>query len=94
YAYLKEGELYLLKSGNAALNKPQYDLGSFAKLIQDSVARSLQYSLVSTTTETQIAVKEVPFYEQKYFLWICIFVGAITLFFFSWKLLQEKKNGE
>jgi hypothetical protein len=34
------------------------------------------------------------FYEQKYFLWICIFVGAITLFFFSWKLLQEKKNGE
>jgi hypothetical protein len=50
--------------------------------------------LVSSTTETQIAVKEVPFYEQKYFLWICIFVGAITLFFFSWKLLQEKKNGE
>jgi hypothetical protein len=94
FAYLEEDKLYLLKCGNTALSKPQYDLGSFAKLIQDSVARSLQFSLVSSTTETQIAVKEVPFYEQKYFLWICIFVGAITLFFFSWKLLQEKKNGE
>ncbi|MDP3930199.1 MAG: hypothetical protein Q8R57_14355 [Bacteroidota bacterium] len=94
FAYLEEDKLYLLKCGNTALSKPQYDLSSFAKLIQDSVARSLHYSLVPTTTETQIAVKEVPFYEQKYFLWICIFVGAITLFFFSWKLLQEKKNGE
>lgn len=94
FAYFEGDKLYLLKSGNAALLKPQYDLSSFAKLIQDSVARSLRYSLVPNTAEAPIAVNEVPFHEQKYFLWICLLLGAITLFFFSWKLVQEKKNSE
>jgi len=93
FAYFEKDKLYKLKCGNAVLSKPQYDLGSFAKLIQDSVARSLSYSLIPTT-ETQIAIVEVPFYEQEYFLWICLLIGAITLFFFSWKLVQEKKNSE
>lgn len=94
FAYFEANKPYLLKCGNAALSKPQYDLGSFAKLIQDSVARSLSYFLVSNTTEAQIAIVEVPFYEQEIFLWMCLLLGAITLFFFSWKLLQEKKNNE
>lgn len=92
YAYLNKGELYCLKSGNAALQRPQYDLESFAKLIQDSVSKTLQMKPVKAELVQEITVSEIPFYEQKYFLWLCLIIGVITLFFFSWKLLQEKKN--
>ncbi|MCG9879417.1 MAG: hypothetical protein MH472_02355 [Bacteroidia bacterium] len=94
FAYLEKDEEYLIKCGNSALSQPRYDLSSFAKMIQDSAVNSLEYNDITTAYLKPKAKQNIRFYEQKYFVWLCIILGVSTLFFFSLKMLQEKKNEE
>lgn len=92
-AYFEKDNDYLIKCGNNKLFRPNYDLNYFAKLIEDSVEHSLTYTDVSKSYFTTEAKQNRMFYEHKYFVWLSISIGVLSLFFFSWKMLQEKKNG-
>ena len=87
---LKANQAYKLKCGNSKLKKPEYDLGSFVSQVPQLLPE------VELTTITDISpvvkkteLKEVSFFETKAFLWVCLAIGAVVIFFFSKSLLKD-----
>lgn len=93
---LKANQSYYLKCGNDKLKVPEYDLINFVSQIPQLMPEA---KLGTMEPIKQITVpkseKEKVFYETKWFLWSCLGVGALIIFFFSKSLLADMgKNNE
>lgn len=87
---LKAGEQYTIQTGNPKLTAPSYDLGYF----KNSIPKDLSILKPTKVIESKTVSKTMPspFWQQPWFLWICIGIGAITTVYFSVSLLKDMKK--
>ncbi len=92
---LNANNKYHLRFGNTALKMPEYDLGNFVT----SIPQLLPQAEIGAIKEIPKAVvkveeKEKSFFETKQFLWLCLGLGTIIIFFFSKSLLKDMGNNK
>ena len=90
-ADFKAGKKYTIAVGNKNLRAPQYDLDFF----RDKIPNQLPFAYIGKVepiTKTSIALKPISFWQQRWFMWMCISIGALLIFFFSFNLLKEMQN--
>lgn len=86
----KANQTYTLKCGDDKLKSPEYDLINFVSQIPQLLPEAKLDAMKDVVqTKVVVAEKEKPFYETKQFLWICLGLGAIVIFFFSKSLLKD-----
>ena len=92
-AELKKGIKYSLMLGNPKLNEsPKYDLDYFFK---DKISKQLPEittGIVELIPAVVAPPKPNPFWQQKWFLWMCIAIGGAAVFFFSYNMLGDMKK--
>ncbi|MEO8237537.1 MAG: hypothetical protein ABI793_15185 [Flavobacterium sp.] len=91
-ADLNAGENYILKTGNKNLTQPNYDISNF----KDNITAALpQISISEIHHATQVKKNEIQksaFWQQSWFMWICIILGGITILFFTASLIKDLKK--
>jgi hypothetical protein len=90
---LNANNKYNLRFGNNKLKLPEYDLSNFVS----SIPQLLPEAKLSAIKEipklpTVITEKQKSFFETKQFLWLCLGLGAVIIFFFSKSLLKDMAN--
>ncbi|MEO8761484.1 MAG: hypothetical protein ABI388_08840 [Bacteroidia bacterium] len=94
-ADLKTTEKYKLVMGDKNLQAPQYDLDYFKDKIPKQLPVVHLGIIEPIKTTSKIANTETAsFWQQKWFMWLCISLGALIIFLFSFKLLKEIQNNE
>ena len=67
---------------------PNYDLAYFKETISDSLPEaqitSIEHHKQGTTTDAKAS-----FWQQPWFMWLCISIGGLMIMFFSMKLIKE-----
>lgn len=90
-AELNPNEEYTVVTGDEKLTAPSYDLAHFENEIKN-VAGEIKM----TKAEQETIVKKVSptksFWQQQWFLWLCIIVAGITILYFSIGLAKDLKN--
>ena len=92
-ADLKTGENYTIKTGNPDAIAPVYDLEYF----KNSITVELPETKISEIIMPKIGsnvIQEKPFWEQSWFMWICISLGGIAVLYFSMSLLKDLNKTE
>lgn len=81
---------YHLRFGNAALKMPEYDLGNFVTSIPQLLPQA-EIGAIKEIPKSLVKVeeKEKSFFETRQFLWLCLGLGTIIIFFFSKSLLKD-----
>lgn len=92
-AELSKNNQYTITAGDKSLQTPNYDLNYFSDYANQNLpALSIENEKVQNTTSDK-NVAQLPFYQQKIFLWMSIILASIVLLFFSFTLLkQANKN--
>ncbi len=87
-ADLKTNIQYSVTTGNPNLQPPQYDLAYFKETISNDIPEtniiSIEHQLQDTATDLKAS-----FWQQPWFMWLCISIGGLTILFFSMKLIKE-----
>ncbi|KQO20334.1 hypothetical protein ASF10_16750 [Flavobacterium sp. Leaf82] len=90
-ADLNTDENYIIKTGNKNLAEPEYDLSNFRSNIAANLPQTSLYDIQQkTTVKSQTASKS--FWQQSWFMWICIALGGITILFFTTSLVKDLKR--
>lgn len=91
-ADLISGENYTLKAGNLNLLEPHYDLSSF----QNSISKALPEAQITAITKIKkspkIVAKNTAIWSQAWFMWVCIGIGGLIIFYFSLSLIKDMKK--
>lgn len=92
-ADFKSNTKYMLKCGDDSLKLPEYDLINFVSQIpqllpEASLGQVKTIPLVDRPKQ-EIAEKQKTFFETPAFLWLCLGIGCVVIFFFSRSLLKE-----
>ena len=86
---------YTLKFGDTKLKLPEYDLVNFVSQIPQLLPEAkLEPMKVIAHQASIVKVKEKSILETKHFLWLCLAIGSIVIFFFSRSLLKDMGNKE
>ncbi|MEO6302406.1 MAG: hypothetical protein ABIP51_04480 [Bacteroidia bacterium] len=88
---------YMLGFGNTSLKMPEYDLSNFvASIPQLLPTAGIGFIKQIPKSTVVMEEKQKSFFETKQFLWICLGLGSIIIFFFSKSLLKDmaSKNEE
>lgn len=84
---------YTLKCGADTIKIPEYDLINFVtdvpQLMPKAYLQKLKPIANAPTANTE---PQTAFYEQNWFLWVCLGIGALVLILFSNSLLKEMKR--
>ena len=87
-ADLKTSEKYTLKTGNPNAIAPNYDIENF----KNSITAELPEAKISEIVMPKLSqknIQEKQFWEQPWFMWVCICVGGIAVLYFSMSLLKD-----
>lgn len=91
-AELISGEIYTLKAGNVSLFEPHYDLSSF----QNSISKVLPEAKISEIKKLKKVQKSEnknnAIWSQPWFMWVCIGIAGIVIFYFSMSLMKDMKK--
>lgn len=86
----KANQSYTLRCGNDKLNTPEYDLINFVSQIPQLLPEVKPGPIQEIPKVTEVVVEKIkPFYETQQFLWLCLGLGAVVIFFFSKSLLKD-----
>ncbi len=88
FADLNPKENYIIKTGNPDAIAPVYDLENFENSISEKLPIAEIIEIVLPKLSANI-VHEIQFWEQPWFMWICICVGGIAVLYFSISLLKD-----
>lgn len=91
YAQLNADEAYTVETGNPNLEKPNYDLVYF-----QNYAKQVQITTGMTDIKYQTNSKKIEspksFWQQSWFMWLCIAIAGITILLFSNSLIKDINN--
>ncbi len=87
-ADLKTNENYSIKTGNPEAISPVYDIENFKNSITTELPLAKISEIVMPKLSANIA-QEKPFWEQSWFMWVCISIGAIAVLYFTSSLLKD-----
>jgi hypothetical protein len=87
-AELKAGESYTVKTGDAKMYPPQYD-------VPDLNPDALPSASIIEIGQEKAAHKtptETPLWQRSWFLWVCISIGAMAIAYFVLSLVKDMKQ--
>lgn len=88
---LNANEKYSIKTGNKNLNEPDYDLSDFKNNISGKLPQTNIYEIKQiVSSKKQTAAKS--FWQQPWFMWLCILLGGITILYFTASLVKDLKE--
>ena len=87
-ADLKADENFTIATGNENTIAPNYDLESFKSAIKDDLPKAKIIDIVLPQFDAA-KFQEKAFYEQPWFMWICICFGGAAVLYFSVNLLKD-----
>lgn len=90
-ADLSANESYILKTGNKTLTEPDYDLSSFKNNIAVNLPQISIYDIQQKTSDKN-QIENKSFWQQSWFMWLCIILGGLTIFFFTASLVKDLKR--
>jgi len=87
---LNANNQYHLRFGNNDMKLPEYDLANFVSSIPQLLPEAAVGAIKEIPkTAVNVKEKEISFFETKQFLWLCLGLGSIIIFFFSKSLLKD-----
>ena len=90
-ADLKANEKYTVKTGNPKSNAPQYDLENFKNKMSNNLSEAKIYDIKQTAAK-QNQTKVKSFWQQSWFMWLCIILGGLAISFFTTRLVRDMKH--
>ena len=90
-ADLKANENYNIQTGNPELNRPEYDLENFKNNINTDLPEATIHDIQHLTAKKN-EIKTQSFWQQAWFMWLCIGLGGIAIVFFSANLVKDMKK--
>ena len=90
-ADLKAGETYTINAGDAKLTAPDYDLSADLPLHQNLPEAKLHKVIRAASKAAPVENARQSFWQQSWFLWLCIGVGGMTIAFFTVSLIRDLK---
>ena len=90
-ADLKTNEKYTIQTGNPKLPAPEYDLENFKNKMTNNLPEAKIYDikhLASQKTKSQ----DKSFWQQSWFMWLCIGLGGMVILYFTTNLVKDMKN--
>lgn len=90
-ADINANEEYTIKTGNPDLNTPQYDLSNFKNNISNNLPETSIYE-IKKIIATENIISNKSFWQQAWFMWICIIFGGITILYFTTSLIKDMKS--
>ena len=90
-ADLKPGENYTVETGNRKLDFPDYDLSGLDINVHSLPAAYIG-KLQPVTRPTAKAKSAASLWQQPWFLWLCIGVGAVAIAYFTTSLVKDMKR--
>jgi hypothetical protein len=90
-ADLKTNEKYTIQTGNPKLHSPEYDLENFKNSIDNNLPEAKIYDIKHISTQEN-QTKDKSFWQQSWFMWLCIGLGGIAIAFFTTSLVKDMKN--
>jgi hypothetical protein len=88
---LNANEDYTIKTGNPDLDSPQYDLSNFKNNISNNLPETTIYEIKKTVV-TENTILKKSFWQQAWFMWICIIIGGIAILYFTTSLVKDMKS--
>lgn len=88
---LKANEFYTVSTGNKDLNAPQYDLENFKNNSSNNLpeAQIIEIKQINNNTENTVSKT---FWQESWFLWLCITIGGIAIAYFATSLAKDMNN--
>jgi len=91
-ADLKANETYTLKAGNKKLDAPDYDLSRANPKMYQNLPEARLTPITYVTSEVGIAeTNPKSFWQQSWFMWLCISVGGLMIAYFTKSLVRDMK---
>jgi hypothetical protein len=90
-ASLNANENYTIKTGNNNLNEPQYDLSNFKNSISANLPEA-SISEIKQIASTDTTIQNKSFWQQSWFMWMCIIIGGIAILYFTASLVKDMKK--
>ncbi|MBA0885342.1 hypothetical protein [Flavobacterium undicola] len=90
-ADLKANENYSIQTGNPKLNRPEYDLENFKNNINTYLPETTIHDIDHLTAKKN-KIKNQSFWQQAWFMWLCIGLGGIAIVFFTANLVKDMKK--
>lgn len=88
---LKANENYTITTGNKDLNTPQYDLENFKSNISTNLPEAQIIETKQIKNNPEIAASKT-FWQESWFMWLCILVGGIAIAYFATSLAKDMNN--
>ncbi|WP_055447302.1 hypothetical protein [Lacinutrix mariniflava] len=88
---LKANEKYTVQTGRKTMDAPEYDLSFFKHNISENLPR-LEISNVLKEEVKQTVAKEQSFWQQPWFMWVCIVLTGLIIIYFSSSLVKDLKK--
>jgi hypothetical protein len=92
-ADLKVNENYTIKTGNPNLMAPVYDISSFKNSISNNLPIAEILDVQTEKTNTEVTTRKA-FWQESWFMWVCICVAAIAILYFTSSLIKDMKKSE
>lgn len=92
-ADLKASENYTIKTGNPNLMAPVYDISNFKNSISNNLPTAEILDVQTPKITSKITTKR-QFWQESWFMWVCICVAAIAILYFTSSLIKDMKKSE
>ncbi|HQZ26263.1 MAG TPA: hypothetical protein PLD18_13265 [Flavobacterium sp.] len=90
-ADLKANEKYTITTGNPKRNSPEYDLENFKKNTNSNLPEVKIYDIKQLNSK-KTSPQNQSFWQQSWFMWLCIILGGIAVLYFTSSLVKDMKN--
>jgi len=90
-ADLKANEKYTITTGNPKRNSPEYDLENFKNNSNSNLPEAKIYDIKQLNSK-KTSPQNQSFWQQSWFMWLCIILGGITVLYFTSSLVKDMKN--
>lgn len=90
-AALKTNEKYSIVTGDKKLKAPQYDITSFKNSISNTLPKA-RIAQITQSTKTEKKVKTTSFWQQPWFMWLCIIIAGLIILYFTTSLVKDLKK--
>ena len=87
-ADLKSNENYTITTGYSNQKLPNYDLAYFKETISDALPET-QITSIELQKQDNKADAQASFWQQPWFMWLCIVIAGLMILFFSMKLVKD-----
>ncbi|MEW7292136.1 hypothetical protein [Aquimarina sp. 2304DJ70-9] len=91
-ADLKQNENYTISSGDKNLKKPSYDISYFSNGISESLPEARIISVKHNQDKDSVVKTTMPFWQQSWFMWVCIGIATLMIGYFALSLLKDLKQ--